>query len=295
MSNTTESPADKSPDPPAKKVKIEIEGTPPKSPSVHESDINLSTFELKRILQNNSFRKWVCVEGTFKGHEKSAIIILEKKMFPADQDSLKKGFFNEKTDFQSQWRNDIYGNYDCFPIREHNSLKATIIHPATQKHIDKYKTKQIYIVHETAELYEKVTLPYILSSSFSLQWVDNILEHKAEADKIIYEDTDKENGFIMIPDLKWDGERSTLMALALPFKRIRSIRELDGSHLELLKNIRDAGTACISKKFDISPSQLRIHFHYRPSYYHLHVHFSYLMYEAPGKKRNSSSSDLQAA
>lgn len=71
--------------------------------------------------------------------------------------------------------------------------------------------------------------------------------------------------------------------LALPFKKIKSLRELNGSHLALLKNIRDAGTAAISKKFNIPASQLRIYFHYQPSYYYLHVHFCYLMFDAPGK------------
>ena len=29
-------------------------------------------------------------------------------------------------------------------------------------------------------------------------------------------------------------------------------------------------------------SQLRVYFHYQPSYYHLHVHFTHLRYDAPG-------------
>lgn len=29
-------------------------------------------------------------------------------------------------------------------------------------------------------------------------------------------------------------------------------------------------------------SQLRIYLHYQPSFYHLHVHFTYLRHEAPG-------------
>lgn len=116
-----------------------------------------------------------------------------------------------------------------------------------------------------------------------MQWITNILEHKAEEENIIYEDTDKETGFILITDLKWDKRLDTLKLLALPFKRIKSIRELDGSHLPLLRNIQKAGTEAISKKFNIPVSQLRIYFHYLPSYYYLHVHFCYLMFEAPGK------------
>ena len=115
------------------------------------------------------------------------------------------------------------------------------------------------------------------------QWITNILEHKAEQESIIYEDPDRDNGFVLVTDFKWDRQMDTLKLLALPFKKIRSLRELNGSHLPLLKNIRDAGTAAISKKFNIPVSQLRIYFHYQPSYYYLHVHFCYLMFEAPGR------------
>lgn len=111
----------------------------------------------------------------------------------------------------------------------------------------------------------------------------NILEHKAEQENIIYEDLDKETGFILITDFKWDKQLETLKLLALPFKKLKSLRELDASHLPLLRNIRDAGVAAISEKFNLPASQLRIYFHYQPSYYHLHVHFCNLTFDAPGK------------
>lgn len=38
----------------------------------------------------------------------------------------------------------------------------------------------------------------------------------------------------------------------------------------------------ILEKYNIPGSQLRIYFHYQPSYYHLHIHFTYLRHEAPG-------------
>lgn len=109
------------------------------------------------------------------------------------------------------------------------------------------------------------------------------MEHKAEQESIIYEDSDKETGFVLVTDFKWNKEPDTLKLLALPFKKITSLRELNASHLPLLRNIQDAGTAAINKKFNIPKSQLRIYFHYQPSYYYLHVHFCYLMFEAPGK------------
>lgn len=112
---------------------------------------------------------------------------------------------------------------------------------------------------------------------------------KAESDKIIFADKNKDNGFIMLPDLKWNvNEPATLQVLVLANKRIKSLRELDASHLPLLENIRDKGTEIIETEYGVKASQLRVYLHYQPSYYHLHVHFSYLMYEAPGKQNYPS-------
>ncbi|XP_014478992.1 PREDICTED: m7GpppX diphosphatase [Dinoponera quadriceps] len=244
---------------------------------------NLSGFKMTRVLQNNCARKLICVEGTFEDRADPAIVLLEQKSFPNDEMFLKKGFFSEKATYQKNCANDVYENYDCFPAQEYNSLHATVIHPATPTQIEKYKRQEsLHIVDETYELYQQVTLPYIESRSLSLEWITNILEHKAEEENIIYEDTDKETGFILVTDFKWDKRLDTLKLLALPLKKIKSIRELDVSHLPLLRNIQKAGIEAISKKFNISASQLRIYFHYQPSYYYLHVHFCYLMFEAPG-------------
>lgn len=38
----------------------------------------------------------------------------------------------------------------------------------------------------------------------------------------------------------------------------------------------------IEKGFGLSGAQLRVYLHYQPSYYHLHVHFTALSYDAPG-------------
>lgn len=38
----------------------------------------------------------------------------------------------------------------------------------------------------------------------------------------------------------------------------------------------------IFDKYKVRGSQLRIYFHYQPSFYHLHIHFTYLRHEAPG-------------
>lgn len=116
------------------------------------------------------------------------------------------------------------------------------------------------------------------------QWVYNILDHKKESDRIIFEDPDKDIGFVLLPDLKWDGKTlETLYAVAIVHRmNLKSIRSLNADHLPLLQNIRDKGVAAIKRLYGLERSQLRIYFHYQPSFYHLHVHFTYLKYDAPG-------------
>lgn len=40
--------------------------------------------------------------------------------------------------------------------------------------------------------------------------------------------------------------------------------------------------AAIEEQFGVKADKLRIYFHYQPSYYHLHVHFTHVKFEAPG-------------
>ncbi|VEN63289.1 unnamed protein product [Callosobruchus maculatus] len=146
-----------------------------------------------------------------------------------------------------------------------------------------FMTHKYYMIEETPKIYTDIVLPSLADEENHLQWVYNILEHKSETSKIVVEDTDPNNGFIMVPDLKWSGELDTLYLLAIVNKRnIKSLRDLTGEHLPLLKNIREKGTDAIKSKYGIEKHELRIYFHYQPSFYHLHVHFCVLKHEAPG-------------
>lgn len=75
------------------------------------------------------------------------------------------------------------------------------------------------------------------------QWVYNILNKKTEADRIVFEDTCPNSGFILLPDMKWDRkDMDALYLQALVHRRdILSLRDLDQSHLPLLKNILEKG------------------------------------------------------
>jgi m7GpppX diphosphatase len=97
-------------------------------------------------------------------------------------------------------------------------------------------------------------------------------------ERIVFEDEDREKGFVMLPDMKWDGKTvNTMCLLAIVHRRdLNSMRDLDGSHLELLENIRDKCLKAVEEKFDVRRDKVRLFLHYQPTFYHLHVHVNHL-------------------
>lgn len=48
-------------------------------------------------------------------------------------------------------------------------MKVSVIHPATEKHIQKYQAHKSFFVEETPDLYKDVVLPHLTKRGFSLQ------------------------------------------------------------------------------------------------------------------------------
>lgn len=48
------------------------------------------------------------------------------------------------------------------------AIKTTIIYPATEKHVQKYSCQDIYIIQETPEFYNNLTLPHLQEGQFTL-------------------------------------------------------------------------------------------------------------------------------
>ncbi|XP_059045851.1 m7GpppX diphosphatase [Achroia grisella] len=265
--------------PSCKKIKINHQT----DNGVNDNKINLKDFIPEKILRNNSNTKLVCVQGKFVDKSGVALAILEKTVF-REEELNDTGYFSPETVLETYFQNDIYGNYVCFPKSSLNGVKTTIIYPATEKHIVKYSQQEVHIVLETPELYEKLTLPFIKKEQFNLQWLYNILEGVSEQDRIVHDNKCEKEGFVLLPDLKWDGlTKETLYLLAIVRQRgIKSLRDLNESHLPLLRRILNEGKKKILEKYNVCDSQLRIYLHYQPSFYHLHVHFTYLRHEAPG-------------
>jgi m7GpppX diphosphatase len=60
-----------------------------------------------------------------------------------------------------------------------------------------------------------------------------------------------------------------------------SCSDLTSNHLPLLINIRDKTLHALNLKYGICSSRIKSYFHYQPSFYHLHVHFVSIEFDAP--------------
>lgn len=121
------------------------------------------------------------------------------------------------------------------------------------------------------------------------------MDHKSEKERILYEDSDPETGFILLPDMKWDGKTvNTMSILGIVLRRdLNSLRDLNSSHLPLLENLLEKATLAIEEKLGVKRNKIRAFLHYQPSFYHLHVHFAHLANQLPGiPERNFSLNQI---
>ncbi len=83
---------------------------------------------------------------------------------------------------------------------------------------------------------------------FTVQWVYNILNGTSEADRVLYKDPHPVNGFVILPDLKWDSQDiDSLYVIAIVNRRdVLSLRDVNGEHLELLRSIRRKGKVSVT-------------------------------------------------
>jgi m7GpppX diphosphatase len=244
----------------------------------HES-IDLKSIKFERVLRAPNDTRPMFVLGSIK--DEQVVVGFERAALSesAAQLLLTSDHVQVKRDFV----NDIYGTYFAnLDDSTLNRLKCTVIHPATDKHVAKYSFVPTVVLVERAVDYEQITLPYIQSSQLSIDWVFNILEHRQEVERIVLEDDHPDNGFVLLPDLKWDTSNLQalyLMAIVHP-RNIKSLRDLRSKHLPLLRNIRDKSLALIKEKWSVDSDRIRAYLHYQPSYYHLHVHFTHIQYDS---------------
>lgn len=136
----------------------------------------------------------------------------------------------------------------------------------------------------TKESYNDYLIRASKRNSSKDQWIKDIVSGKIHTENIIFQN----DNFVMFPPAKWDTKDMTkfhMLAFVKDFS-VRSMRDLDGSHINLLEDILNTGCEQIVKKYDIKQDKLKIYIHYPPSSWILHVHFNVI-------EDNSSSSSVE--
>ena len=166
-------------------------------------------------------------------------------------------------------------------LEQNPTAKINLIWPATSVHIEKYDKQLFRIVRETPDIYRRVVKPYIdeMYNNGRLKWVHNILYDGAESERVVFKDyneNDPQSGFVILPDMKWDGVNLDALYLVAIVNRddIKSIRDLKQEHRQWLIDIKNKIRSIIPGCYNylIPADQLRIFIHYQPSYYHFHIH-----------------------
>ncbi|XP_064490559.1 m7GpppX diphosphatase isoform X3 [Pseudopipra pipra] len=130
---------------------------------------SLSDLRVRRVLRESARDKAMFLHAErigLSGEGTDAVVILEKTPFQEEKipDLLKKAM---KAELQMQ--NDIYCTFYLSPPPELSEIKATVVYPATEKHIQKYLRHEVHLIRESWEDYQNITLPFIQSQSFSIQ------------------------------------------------------------------------------------------------------------------------------
>ncbi|KAG9120675.1 hypothetical protein FRC07_003754 [Ceratobasidium sp. 392] len=245
----------------------------------------LDEFVMERVLSEDPLSHSIAVLGTLPESTKAdagegtrqkripAIVQVVKTPIAENEVGAIQGVFGR---LETIGHNDIY-HWILAWLQDGRpaDVKLTIVENATEVHIRKFTKQTFTMVRESPELYAEIVKPYIDAFPPSrLQWVFNILSHESESDRILYEDSSPSDGFIIIPDLKWDGKTmSTFYIQAIVHTRdIHSLRDIRKKHLPMLRNIRKQGIKVSQDKYGLKAGDLRFFIHYQPSYYHFHVH-----------------------
>ena len=154
-------------------------------------------------------------------------------------------------------------------------------------------THEYTLVAETPEMYRKQSVTEFITQEVqkpSKQWVTSIIEGTQERDEVVVRTAE----FVLLPDtervnrykrVQLSTKRSSTpqqqqrtMALnwlsIVQDHSIRTLRDLYGPHIPMLKRMLEVCMYSIEKETGIPQDQVMAYIHYPPSVYQLHVHFS---------------------
>lgn len=235
----------------------------------------IGQFSATKFLKSDPQTKSFAVLGTIK--DENAIVTIEKSAF-AFEDPETFDLNKVVQSIKLINNNDIYywslANL-AQDIDTNPGSKVNVIYPATEAHIRKFSVQKYHYITESPAVYDEKVKPFIETQKGDrIKWVYNILFHGKESETFVHHDKNPQTGFVLLPDMKWDQITLNALYLVVIVNRtdVSSLRDLNGSHVEYLENLRDTVKSITSTKFGVVQDELRLFIHYQPSYYHFHIH-----------------------
>ncbi|KAI1853358.1 hypothetical protein JX266_002064 [Neoarthrinium moseri] len=250
-------------------------------------------FQFDRVLNQDGGGRRITLLGRVDAEP--ALLVLDRAPFPDAPEYLSVLPANLRS-LTNLGNNDIYSWFlgSGGPILQDNDkdkyadFKIDLICPCTDKHIKKHSKQGHRFVTETPAIYRDQVRPFMQANREAgrLNWVYNIIEGRKEVEDVIYRTPlgrDGDEGFLMLPNLHWD--RKTIEALHLlcivERRDLWSLRDLKKKHIPWLRHMRAKAIDATVKSYpQIEEDQLKLFFHYQPTYYHLHIHVVHVALEA---------------
>lgn len=251
----------------------------------------ITRFKFEKLLKSDQGGRRIILQGKISGQP--ALLLAERGAFGTDSYYLSS-FSRLVLHVQNLGENDIYRWYLANTLPDNTldqptppDIKMTLIYPCTEKHIQKYSFQQFRSVTETPEIYRKYVRPYMsmCREEGRLDWIFNIIEGRAEQENVLYrsKEDDKDNDYLLLPDLNWDRKTiGSLHLLAIVERRdLWSVRDLTKKHAQWLRNLRFTLINSVVKLYEgVESDMLKFYIHYQPTYYHFHIHIVHINLDA---------------
>lgn len=265
-----------------------------------------ANMKIVKVLRNDTLGKCLCLHAKFSDSlDKDAIVILSKSAFPGEENAIFECQLGQPypvdnacvTSEFPPWcadevtDNDIYHRFNVTAgLEKLNVVDMTVIHPADEHHFAKYSTSAKRIIYETPSIYTNVIVPFLTSSPRDLAWVDNILNGTAEVERVLFSDPNESFGFTFVLDYRWNGTQlNQLHCLGLArSSSLTCLRDLRACHIPMLQKMLEEGRKCLVAKCSVAgdgessgdsvlrEDQILAYFHYPPTFYRLHMHFTHI-------------------
>ena len=128
------------------------------------------------------------------------------------------------------------------------------------------------IMKENYSDYKKKIKPYIESIySDNTNWLHEIINGNREKDNILYQDKD----IIILKEFSMVNTKN-FYVLGFPIKKITTLREITRNDIIVLDKLVNLMNAFGEKMANLQPANMYHFFHYHPSFYHLHLHCTFI-------------------